>query len=402
METLRPAFQPNVLILRLHTEDGLTGLGESFYGATAVEAYLHDHVAPALLACRDPAPESVARLLAPYTGYQGGGVEIRAAGAVDIAMWDILGKRAGLPVAELLGGPVRDSIRVYNTCAGPGYVNATSRQEPANWGRGRGDYEDLDAFLTRPGELARELAAEGVTGMKIWPFDQAAERTGGTDISPAELAAGVRVVERIREAVGLDMALMIELHGLWNQPSAVRICRALAPFEPYWVEDPIRADAPAALAALSAETGVPIAAGETVVGRRGFLPLLTAGAVDVATVDVQWTGGLTEARKTASLADAFGIPVAPHDCTGPISFAACVHLVLSQPNGLIQETVRAFLRTWYGRLVTGLPAVTDGTIAAGGEPGLGLELNPDLTGDPATVRRVTRRERSQPAPDAVS
>ena len=94
---------------------------------------------------------------------------------------------------------------------------------------------------------------------------------------------------------------------------------------------------------------VPIATGETVVGRRGFLPLLQRGAVDVVTADVQWTGGLTEARRIATLADAFGVPVAPHDCTGPVTFAACVHLVVSQRNGLIQETVRAFLRTWYRR-----------------------------------------------------
>jgi hypothetical protein len=95
--------------------------------------------------------------------------------------------------------------------------------------------------------------------------------------------------------------------------------------------------------------------GATCVGRRGFLPLLAADAIDVATVDVQWTGGLTEARTVATLADAYGIPVAPHDCTGPVSFAACVHLVLSQPNGLIQETVRAFRHTWYGAIASGLP-----------------------------------------------
>ena len=121
---------------------------------------------------------------------------------------------------------------------------------------------------------------------------------------------------------------------------------------------------------------MPIATGETVVGRRGFMPLLAADAIDVVTVDVQWTGGLTEARKVASLADAYGIPVAPHDCTGPATLAACVHLAMSAPNGLIQETVRAFLRTWYADLVIGFPDIVDGTIAPPTRPGHGVSLRP--------------------------
>jgi L-alanine-DL-glutamate epimerase-like enolase superfamily enzyme len=227
---------------------------------------------------------------------------------------------------------------------------------------GRARYEDLDAFLHRPAELALELAAEGIPGMKVWPFDLAAERTGGTDISKDELAKGVAVIEAICGAVP-SMDVMVELHGLWNLRGAAKICRALEPLKPYWVEDPLRPDAVDAYERLADEVDVPIATGETCVGRRGFLPLLERRSVDVVTADVQWTGGLTEARKIASLADTFGVPVAPHDCTGPVSFAACVHLVSSQPNGLIQETVRAFLRTWYRELVEGLPEIRDGHIA---------------------------------------
>jgi L-alanine-DL-glutamate epimerase-like enolase superfamily enzyme len=136
---------------------------------------------------------------------------------------------------------------------------------------------------------------------------------------------------------------------------------------------------------------VPIATGETCVGRRGFLPLLQRGAVDVVTVDAGWTGGLTEARKVAALAEAYGVPVAPHDCTGPVGFAAAVHLVLSQPNGLVQETVRAFLRTWYGELVEGLPAVQDGHLGAPREPGLGVRLRQGLEAHPEVRTRVSRR-----------
>jgi galactonate dehydratase len=393
METLRPAVQPNLLLLRLHADDGAAGLGEAFFGAAAVEAYLHDTVAPVLAGAAGPTPEGVAGLLAPYVGYQGGGVETRGNGAVDLALWDLLGQRAGLPVVDLLGGAVRDRVKVYNTCAGPGYVRASSRQVSANWGLGDaggpGRFEDLEAFLHRPGELAAELWAEGIRGMKVWPFDQAAERTGGTEIAQADLDRGLAVVEAIRKAAGDGMDLMVELHGLWNRPAATRILRALAPYRPAWVEDPLRPDAVEALARLAADAEVPIATGETCVGRRGFLPLLARGVVDVVTVDVGWTGGLTEARKVATLADTYGVPVAPHDCTGPVALAACLHLVLSQPNGLVQETVRAFLRTWYAELVSGLPAVEDGQVAAPTAPGLGVRLREGLADRPDVARRVT-------------
>jgi galactonate dehydratase len=393
METLRPAVQPNLLLLRLHADDGAAGLGEAFFGAAAVEAYLHDTAAPVLAGAAGPTPEGAARLLAPYVGYQGGGVETRGNGAVDLALWDLLGQRAGLPVVDLLGGAVRDRVKVYNTCAGPGYVRASSRQVSENWGLdaagGPGRLEDLEAFLHHPGELAAELWAEGIRGMKVWPFDQAAERTGGIGVAPADLDRGLAVVEAIREAAGDGMDLMVELHGLWDRPAATRILQALVPYRPAWVEDPLRPDAVDALARLAADAEVPIATGETCVGRRGFLPLLERGAVDVVTVDVGWTGGLTEARKVATLADAYGVPVAPHDCTGPVALAACLHLVLSQPNGLVQETVRAFLRTWYAELVTGLPAVEDGHVAAPTAPGLGVRLREDLADRPDVVRRVT-------------
>jgi galactonate dehydratase len=396
VETLRPAIQPNLLFLQLHTDTGLIGLGEAFFGSRAVEAYLHESAAQVLLEIEDPSPERVAMLLAPYAGFQGSGVETRGNGAVDLALWDLLGQAAGLPLVELFGGPVRDGVPIYNTCAGPGYVGRTSRQGSDNWGLPEGgiaarQYEDLEAFLTRPGQLARELLDEGIRGMKIWPFDRAAERTGGTEIAQHELDSALGIVEAVREEVGFDMDLMIEMHGLWNRRGATKIMQALGPYRPYWVEDPMRPDAVDGLAHLSRDVDVPIATGETCVGRRGFLPLLQNQAVDVITVDIQWTGGLTEARKVASLADAYGVPIAPHDCTGPATLAACVHLVASQPNGLIQETVRAFLRTWYDQLVVGVPLVEDGIIRPTRTPGHGVRLRDGLAESAQVERMVTSR-----------
>ncbi|HEY3686915.1 MAG TPA: mandelate racemase/muconate lactonizing enzyme family protein [Streptosporangiaceae bacterium] len=394
VETVRPHDQPNVLFVLLHDEDGRTGLGEAFFAARSVERHLHTDAAPVLLGLDDAAPERVAGVLASYTGYAGAGVETRANGAVDIALWDLLGKRSGLPLCELLGGPVRTRLPVYNTCAGPGYVKGSTRQVAANWGLPDGapdPLDDLYAFLNDPARLARELYDEGLRAMKVWPFDPAAEATGGTAIGREELAYGVGVVEAIRAELGFDMDVMVELHGLWQRPAATKIMNALAPLRPYWVEDPIRPDAVDALALLSRDTDAPIATGETRVGRRQFAPLLAAGAVDVVTVDVQWTGGVTEARKVAALADGYAVPVAPHDCTGPASLAACVHLTASQPNGLIQETVRAFLRTWYADLVTGLPEIADGHVEVPRSPGHGVALRAGVADRPDVTRTVTRR-----------
>jgi galactonate dehydratase len=394
IETLRSSVQPNVCIVQLHTDDGISGLGETFYGASAVEAYIHESAAPLLLGKSDPAPELIATLLTPYVGYQGAGVEMRGNSAIDIALWDLMGKATGKPVYELLGGPVRDSIPVYNTCAGSSYIKQQSRQSSDNWGLdlpdpSGGRYEDLTAFLTRPGELARDLWDQGLRGMKIWPFDRAAEETGGTEIRPAALDAGLAIVAAIRDAVGPDMRLLIECHGLWQLPAAARLVRALEPYDIFWIEDPVRPDNVAALAELARSTSIPIAAGETVCGRRSFRELLQAGAIDIAIVDVAWTGGLTEARKIAALADSFGVPVAPHDCTGPVSLAAAVHLLMSVPNGMIQETCRAFYTGWYTELVTQEPAIEDGIIRPNGGPGLGVELVAGLQQSSTVARRVS-------------
>jgi galactonate dehydratase len=392
VETIRPQIQPNLLFLRLHTDDGRIGLGEAFFGARTVEAYLHESAADLLLQAEDPAPEAIAQALAPYLGFQGAGAETRGNAAVDLALWDLLGQQAGLPLCELFGGPVRSSLPIYNTCAGPGYIGSNTRQRSDNWGLPDGSpqrWEDLDAFLTRPATLARELYDEGVRGLKVWPFDRAAEASGGTTIDQSALQEGLGIVEAIRSEVGMDMNLMIELHGLWSRPAATTIMQALTPYKPYWIEDPLRIDAVDALRVLAESVDVPIATGESAVGRRGFLPLLQAGAVDIVTVDVQWSGGLTEARKIGALADAYGVPVAPHDCTGPATLAACVHLVQSAPNGLVQETVRAFLRTWYDELVEGLPQIVNGQISSSKEPGHGVRLRPDIAESNEIDRRVT-------------
>jgi len=395
LETFRPRFQANECLVQLTGDDGSRGLGEAFFHSAASEAYLHESVAPVLFEIPDCSPEVVSRALEPYVGYDGSGVETRCRGAIDIALWDLLGKAAGLSVARLLGGsPCR--VPVYNTCAGTQYVGSSSRQESSNWGvAGSGEFEDLWRFLNEPGPLARELADAGFRGMKVWPFDQAAERTHGTAIGIGELDAGRRIIGEIRDAVGDQIDVMIELHGLWQAGPALRIIEATSEFRPFWYEDPVRPDRVLALRSLRERTPATLAMGETIGSLAHYSALLGAGLLDVATIDIQWIGGLTQASKVAAVAEAAGVPIAPHDCTGPVSLAAATQFTSSSPNGLIQEVCRAFAAGWYRRLVTGLPEWVDGHIEISERPGLGLEILAGLADDSEIIHRATTRVNTQ-------
>jgi galactonate dehydratase len=396
IRTYRPEVNSNLLIVELRDDGGVVGLGETFFGAETVETYLHEVAAPLLFAAgRELTPATVGRVLESYVGYQGSGAELRGKSALDIAAWDIVARRADLPLYELLGGRVRDSVPVYNTCAGPGYVSSGG-QASSNWGLDvAADLDDLNRFLTDPGELACELLEEGITAMKIWPFDLAAERTAGAHISNQDIDSGCEIVGAIRESVGGQIEIMVELHGLWNLPSATAICQALEPYRPVWVEDPIRPDAISALSALKSQTRVPIAVGETLAGRRAFLPLLRDDALDYAIVDLTWTGGVSEAVSVVRMAEAFAVAAAPHDCTGPIALTAGTHLSMSGANVPYQETVRAFYRGWYPTLVDGLPEINRGQISAGTQPGLGLTLHPDLGDRDDVITRTSNRKDSR-------
>ncbi len=390
VETVRVRDFPNLIFVQVETDASLTGLGETFYGSAAIEAHVHAIAAPVLLG-QDPLRiEWHNKSLAGYVGYSGSGTETRARSAIDIALWDILGKVSGQPLYTLLGGATKPYVPVYNTCAGPNYVRRAEGQAVANWGLAEGQYEDLTATFAEPERLAEELVAANIAGMKVWPFDPFAEASGGTYISPRDIERALEPLRRIRRAVGTQIEIMIELHALWNVPTARQIMKALEEIEPYWVEDPVRLDIVDGLASVADKSPLRIAAGETAGGLRSIKHLLDSRAVDVVTVDVTWTGGITEARKVAALADVYGIPVAPHDCTGPVALTACAHLSTAAPNSLFQETVRAGYLGWYNELVEGVPRIENGRIAVTDTPGLGVELRADLRGRPGTT--VVRSE----------
>jgi len=305
IETLRTDEFANVLWVRVHTDSGPIGLGETFYGAGAVEAQIHDTFAGRLLG-RDPLRiEALHREMLNLPMAQSStGVEYRAASAIDIALWDLFGKVCGQPVHQMLGGLCRDRQRIYNTCAGTKYVRSSNIRPVSNWSLGDADspYEDLDGFMNRADALAENLLESGITAMKIWPFDPPAQENQGLFISAAQMKKAVEPFEKIRKAV--------------------------------------------------------------------------RDAMHVVMADLCWTGGLTEGRKIAAMAETYHRPFAPHDCIGPIGFIAAIHMSFSQPNTLIQESVRAFYKGWYNELVTTMPVIKDGYVYPMEGPGLGVDLLP--------------------------
>lgn len=390
IETTRLKTQPNLIWVEIETDAGFTGLGETFRGAEAVESHIHSMAAPQLLGQN---PLDIARLhrqlLRGYLGFNGSGVETRAASAVDIALWDIFGQVSKQPICQLLGGACHERMRAYNTCAGVDYNSRSIQRrliEPGGQ-KVRGRYDDQIAFIESPAELAQSLIEEGFSAMKIWPFDGAAAATEGQYVSAPQMRQGLETFEKIRAAVGDRIEVMCEFHSMWNLTSALAIARELRQYRPFWAEDPIKMDSVGALADYRREAGIPVCGSETLATQGAFRDLLAAHALDIVMLDLSWCGGITEARKIASLADAYQKPIAPHDCTGPVVLWASLHLALASPNAIFQEVVRAFLATFYRDLVTELPVLNHGFLERPTAPGLGTALAPGVKRDAAAITR---------------
>lgn len=392
--TARQAL-PNNLWVRLFTDDGLVGLGETYYVPRAVAAVIHSVYAPLLIG-RDPLNiENHWNNLFALVNFCGfAGAEMRALSALDIALWDLAGQHVGQPIYNLLGGRSRDRISIYNTCISSG------------------KYTDLELWTKgNAGELARNLLRQGIRAMKIWPFDQFGTTLAGPDkpkepmviwgattaagtlchsISEEDLKAGLGIVEDIRNAVGDQMRIAIEGHARWDLPTATRIARALEPYDIMWLEELMPPDNPAAYARLKQATGIPLCQSERVFTRFGFRPWIEGNAVDIVMPDLSWGGGLTEGRKIASLADTYYLPVTCHDTIGPVALWAAVHLMLHIPNAMIMETVRGYIDGWYDEVVTDRIPVSDGHISVPSKPGLGTALHPNFLNRPnARVEETT-------------
>ncbi|MBP2169695.1 L-alanine-DL-glutamate epimerase-like enolase superfamily enzyme [Erwinia toletana] len=381
IETTRVKSLANLLWVEIHTDEGLVGLGETFRGAEAVEAYIHSVSAPLLLGKEAGQIERHNRtLLRGYLGFNGSGVETRAASAIDIALWDLLGKSLNQPLYQLLGGLCHDRMRAYNTCAGVSFNSQGEQRRVIAQGDSKpsGRYDDQVAFLECPDELAQSLIEEGFSAMKIWPADSFAAASGGQYISSADIKKAIAPFEKIRRAVGDRIELMCEFHSLWNTSSALAIAKPLRELNIFWAEDPIKMDSPQALADYRRLSGLPVCGSETLAATSNFRDHLAADALDYVMLDLSWCGGITEAKKIAALAEAYQKPIAPHDCTGPVVLMASLHLGLSSPNAIFQEVVRAYLAGFYGDLVSTLPTLENGWLSPPQGPGLGTALSDAL------------------------
>ena len=374
---------PNVFHVEIETDTGLIGLGESYYFASSLAHFTGEFAANQVLG-KDPLQrEEISKSLTTYVGYNGSGVETRTRSAIDIALWDIASKAANAPLYSLLGGKSQRALRVYNTCAGKEYMRR-SNQSSKSWGIDNDsmELEDLKAFMSDAGTLARELLSEGINAMKIWPFDIYAEKNWGSEISDEDLNEGLKPLKKIREAVGNEMDIMVELHALWSPAAAKKIMEALKEYDVFWVEDPLYPDLLDEIGQLRGNSLPRIAHGETIASEHRVKSLTERKLIDFLTLDLSWCGGITSGLRMAALARENGVHIAPHDCTGPVGLLAGAHLSTADTNAAIQETVRSAFRTWYPHLVDGLPEIKNGAMEVPTRPGHGLSLRGEFKNSP--------------------
>jgi L-alanine-DL-glutamate epimerase-like enolase superfamily enzyme len=241
-----------------------------------------------------------------------------------------------------------------------------------------GRISDSYNYFHRPIQLARELIAAGYTAMKVWPFDLPAIEHGPMRISEANIRQALRPLERIREAVGMDIEVMIDGHGHFHLPAALRIAEALRPLRPLWLEDIVKMDNLDTLADFRRQSRMPISSSEMLLSAPDFAAVLEKRAADYIMIDPSWVGGISETIRVARMAQAYNIPVSMHDATGPLTMLAGMHALAALPNGLYQETMRAQIQTTYKELIDLDVKIVDGCIAVPRGPGLGVRINPDL------------------------
>jgi len=361
-------WKPNWVWVRVHTDSGLVGLGET-YPRTEVEATLvHSSVAGMLLG-RDP--RDIERIWADlYRAFDvqvTGGAEMRVLSAIDLALWDLLGKSLATPVYRLIGGKSNPEVRLYNTCFGFKYD-----------------------FNKEPEKIMRELIdRRGIKAIKIWPFDQAAQRNRHQYVTHADIEGGLFPVRKLRDTFGAEIEILMEFHSNWNLTSAIRIAKALEPYQPMWLEDMLLPGNFQQYRQLAEATSLPLTISERMAGRMQFLQLLESRAAKYVMFDVTWCGGLSEARKIAAMAEAYQLPIAPHTAGGPLLFYASTHLSTAATNLAIQESCQVFYESTWPEMLANPLVPVDGTVRAPELPGFGMEIKPEVWAHPAAVTRTS-------------
>jgi galactonate dehydratase len=349
----------NYLFLRLSTDTGLTGLGEASleWQEMAVESIVHEWVEERVLGA-DPfdLEALVGNLIRDQ--YQGGPTVLTAISGVEVACWDLIGKACGQPVYRLLGGRARERLPAY---ANGWYGGARTPQDYAN--------------------AARAVAQSGYMAMKFDPFGVAWK-----EMAAARIDDSVRIVAAVREAVGDDVELMIEVHGRLSAGCAVEVGRRLASYRPAWFEEPV---APLALElqkSVSQQLPFPVAAGERLYTLEEFERLIALRACQIVQPDLAHCGGLSVGKKIAALAQGQDLLLAPHCSVGPVALCAAIHFGWATPNVRILENFGDYDVPWRRELVGGWHPSPAGAYALPERPGLGIELD-----DAACTRHPYRR-----------
>lgn len=349
---------PRWLFCRIETDDGVVGWGEPVVEGRAEVVRAAVDVLAEHLVGQDPLRiQDHWQVMTKGGFYRGGPVLSSAVAGLDQALWDIAGKTYGAPVHALLGGPVRDSVRVYAWVGGD-----------------------------EPGQLTEDVQEQveaGFTAVKM----NAAGRTSPLS-TPAETAAVVARVAAVREVLGPERDVAVDFHGRFSPAGARRVLQEIAPLQPLFAEEPLLPEHNHLLAGLVAAVNVPIATGERLYGRSEFLPALTAG-IAVAQPDLSHAGGISEVHRIASLAETYGALLAPHCPLGPIALAASLQIAFCTPNFLIQEQSRGIHYNKEADLLSYLVDTEPFRFVAGQAhrtelPGLGITV------DEAAVRAADR------------
>ena len=345
----------NLTIVKVETDDGLVGVGEcrALNRTDGVLGYLSE-AAPRYILGEDPfnVEALVARMFREDFG-RAGEITQTVTALLEVACWDIIGKALDQPVYKLLGGAVRYQIK--------GYANG--------WYTGERTPDEFHA-------AAKRVLEKGYRALKFDPFG-----AGFYEMERPEKKYVISLVEAVRDAVGPDVEILIEMHGRFNPVTAVEFARELAPFKPSWLEEPVPPENIAAqkkAADAIAPLGIPVATGERLHTMYEYRELFELQACDIIQPDITHFGGILNTKKLAAWAEAYYMLIAPHNVGGPISTAAALHLAACTPNFKIQEHFNDFAESYVKQAAPGNPEIEDGYFALPSGPGLGVTLDEDV------------------------
>ena len=338
----------NFTLVKIETDSGIVGWGEGTLGwkETAVREMIKDFARRYVIG-QNPFDIEALWFKLYQVEHNTGPVMYSAMAGIETALWDIVGKACGQPVYNLVGGKVRDRVKVYAN----GWYNSMSD-------------------LGKLSERAQDVLGRGYKAMKFDPFGP-----GGREIGPSELRGACKAVESLRKVVGDDVEILLEFHGRFSPSMALEAIRAMVPYHPTWCEEPIPAHNDEAMTHIVAASPLRIATGEHTYSRYGFLSLLRQNGAHVIQPDLVYSGGFLETKKIAAMAEAYYVSVAPHNCDGPLRTIASIHLCANIPNFMILETFEDYDVPWRMQLVPDAPRVKDGYYEVPTGPGWGLTVD---------------------------